>query len=219
MKGFRNKIRQNKILRWSLLFSNWFFQGIWNSDITEKIYKLSFTSVFCVIIFFLLELNPIGFRFFIAFLIAHTINWIINCPITVIFVHRLLLWQVQKKKIFNYLNNLKKRTEDSNCIAYCAVYGSIARGELKGSSDIDVGFLRKPGFINALKGLLFITLERIRANIWGIPLEGYLFDSIDKMSDRFRNEQIPIVLKQSDLINVNCLSLEKARELNSINRS
>ena len=216
MKGWRNTIRQHKVLRWILLFSNWFFQGIWNSDVTEKVYKVSFTAFFTVIFFILFKLDSIGLSFFIAFLIAHTLNWLVNCSVSGILVHRLFLWKVSKEKTFNYLKSLKKRTDNSDVICYCAVFGSIARGELKVSSDVDVGFLRKPGFFNALKGLFFITLERFRTNITGIPFEGYLVDSIEKMVIRFENEQIPVVLKQSELIKINGISLEKAQELNDM---
>lgn len=216
MKGWRNTIRQNKILRWILLFSNWFFQGIWNSDVTEKIYKVLFTAVFTVAFFIFFELDSIVLDFLFAFLIAHTLNWLVNCSVSGILIHRLLLWKVSKEKTFNYLNSLKRRTENTDVICYCAVFGSIARGELKESSDVDVGFLRKPGFFNAFKGLYFITLERLRTNTTGIPFEGYLIDSIEKMVTRFENEQIPVVLKQSDLIKINGISLEKAQELNGI---
>jgi len=216
MKGWRNTIRQHKVLRWILLFSNWFFQGIWNSDVTEKVYKVSFTAIFTVAIFFLFKINSIGLNFIIALLIAHTLNWLVNCSVSGVFIHRLLLWKVTKEKTFNYLDGLKKKIDKTDVICFCAVFGSIARGELKESSDVDVGFLRKPGFYNAFKGLYFITLERLRTNITGIPFEGYLVDSIEKMVTRFENEQTPVVLKQSELIKINGISLEKAQELNDM---
>lgn len=220
MKGWRETFRQNKILKWFLLFSSWFFQGIMNSDTTEKYYKIFFTIFFSGIFYYFLGIEVWPIRLLIAFTCGHTINWLVNGPIAAIFIHRLFIGKAKKEKVFKYLNNLESRLTSKDEIYYCAVYGSIARGALKDSSDIDVGFLRKPGFKNAILGLYFITKERILTNLKGIPFEGYLFDSLDNMIARFKNENTPVVIKQKGLIdNSNFpvgISLEQARIINKL---
>jgi len=222
MKGWRERIRQISFLRFLLLLSSWFFQGIRNSDNTEKNYKILFSIVLTIIFSIVLNFgeNEWLMKILLSFICAHTFNWIINGPIAAIFIHRLYIGKAEKRKIFNYLHKLKDRLKNADAISYCGVYGSIARGELKNSSDIDVGFLRKPGVKYAFKGLYFITKERIITNLTGIPFEGYLVDSLDSMIARFNNESSPVILKQplsvkSNLI-ISGISLEDALNLNNL---
>ncbi len=220
MIGWRETIRKNPILRWSLLFSNWFFQGIRNADTTEKYYKILFTVLFTGVFFFVFDFDDQAWssELLFAFICGHTLNWLVNGPIAAVFIHRLFIGKIKKGKLFRYLQDLENRVERNNAISYCAVFGSIARGELKDSSDIDVGFLRKPGLINAFGGLYFITKERIHTNLAGIPFEGYLVDSLENMVTRFRKENVPVVLKQSESMTRNSLpigiSLAAAHVLN-----
>lgn len=221
MKGWREKIRHNRFLKWSSIFTSWFNQGIFHSDLTEKYYRVLFTIFFTIISFILLnDDKEITKNIFISFIIAHSLNWLINGPIAAIFIHRLFIGKAKRKKVFKYLSNLERRLIKQDVICFCAVFGSITRGELKDSSDIDVGFLRRPGIWNAFKGLYFITKERIYANLNGIPLDSYLVDSIDNMMTRFSEENIPVLLKHDIKINPSNFplgnSLEKARILNQV---
>ena len=51
MEGIKYKIRERWYLRWILLFSNWFFQGIINADTTEKYYKILFSLFLTLILY------------------------------------------------------------------------------------------------------------------------------------------------------------------------
>ena len=224
MKGIKKKIRDNKYLNWLLLFSNWLFQGIPNSDKTEKVYKILSTLVFGVLIFFgLYSIGTLSITkiFIISLFIAHTFNWFINGNITILLIHRLLLVKFSKQDLFIYMEKLNEKTKKENWILYAASFGSICRGDLKDSSDIDISIVRKPGFKNALKSIWFALKEKKVADFKGIPLEIYISDTPENSKQRFAAEQNPLVIHDPDNTIDNYyedkLTIAEAKVLNNVN--
>lgn len=197
MKGIKDKIRQRWYLRWILLFSNWAAQGMINADKTEKIYKISFTLIFWGLIYFWFNIYKLSFllQLLSSFLLAHTLNYFVNGSLATILMHRLFIGTLTKKQAFNYLNNLETRLQSIKSIESCAVFGSISRGQLKDSSDIDITFVRKLGFLNAIKSIYFVVQEKFRTNTNLIPIEPFLADSIPYMKKRYQSNEVPIVIK------------------------
>ena len=223
MKGIKKKIRDNRYLNWLLLVSNWLFQGIPNADKTEKTYKILFTIVFWFLIFwnFSSIANPsIVKGLIISFLIAHTLNWVVNGNISIILIHRLLLVKLSKQDLFLYMEKLHEKTKKENWILYAASFGSICRGGLKDTSDIDISIVRKPGFKNALKSIWFALKEKKIADFKGIPLEIYISDTPQDSIKRFGAEKNPVIIYDSeDIIQKHyssVLSIESAKTLNNI---
>lgn len=200
MKGIKEKIRRRWQLRWLLLVSNWVFQGILHADRTEKIYKLVFTFFFSAVFFLILQSLKVlatHINIVLAIFLSHTLNWLVNGSLSTILLHRLYIGGLDKNSAFNYLFDLSRRLELIDSIKICLVFGSISRGELTKSSDIDICFVRKPGFLNAMKAIKFIVTEKFRTNINYIPIEPYLADSIDYMKGRYRSDEDPVVIKNS----------------------
>lgn len=223
MKGFRNTLRMNPYLRWVLVISNWLFQGIPNSDRTEKAYKIIFSLLLSGIIFVFLNgyfqislLRALASGIFIG----HTINWLVNGNFSNIIIHRLFLATVDKRSIFDYLESLSERLKNTTSIIYATSHGSICNGNLKPSSDVDVALVRNKGFIHGLSALYFVVRERKIADWKGIPLEIYLMDSIDAAINRFKNEDNPVVLYDPhniiDRYYKSKLSISQAKELNRV---
>lgn len=223
MKGLKKKIRDNKYLNWLLLLSNWLFQSIPNADKTEKIYKILFTLIFWLIAFFvvnsILNLSLVK-NIIISFLIAHTLNWFINGNISIILIHRLLLMKLSKQDLFLYMEKLIEKTKGKDWILYAASFGSICRGDLKNSSDIDISIVRKPGFKNALRSIWFALKEKKIADFNGIPLEIYISDSPQDSIKRFGAEKNPVVICDSENILAKYytekLTLKEARAINNV---
>lgn len=223
MKGIKKKIRDNRYLNWLLLLSNWLFQGIRNADTTEKVYKTLFTLIFWGIVYLLFHFSAEVFLWqnvVYSFLIAHTFNWIINGNVSMLLIHNLLLVKMSKQDLFLYMEKLKEKTKKENWILYAASFGSICRGDLKDSSDIDISIVRKPGFRNALKSIWFALKEKKIADFKGIPLEVYISDSPQDSRKRFAAEQNPVVIYDpKDIIKkyyLSVLNIETAKKLNNI---
>lgn len=222
MKGFKKKIRDNRYLNWLLLVSNWLFQGIRNADTTEKIYKVLFTLLFWGVFYLLFQVNTgvlVWQNIIYSFLIAHTLNWIINGNISMLLIHNLLLVKLSKQDLFRYMEKLEANTKKQDWILYAASFGSICRGELKDSSDIDISIVRKPGFQNALKSIWFALKEKKKADLKAIPLEIYISDSPQNSIKRFGAEKNPVVIYDTDIIQryySSVLNIEAAKVLNNI---
>lgn len=223
MKGIKKKIRDNRYLNWLLILSNWVFQSIPNADKTEKFYKVSFTLFFWVCIYFFLAYFTSISQFssaFISFIIGHSLNWIVNGNFYNLLVHRLMLAKLNKKDLFEYINILEQKMQGQDWALYAASFGSICRGELKDSSDIDVSIVRKPGIKNAILSMLFSTKEKKYADLKGIPLEIYISDSPKDSINRFGAEKNPVVIYDPDLVideyYSEKLSIFEAKVLNGI---
>jgi predicted nucleotidyltransferase len=198
MKGIKNNIRKRWYLRWVLLLSNWAAQGILRADRTEKIYKIFFSLVSSVIFFIIIErsfLVSLQNVILVSIFLGHTSNWLINGTLFTLSLHSLLIGNLEKKKAFEYLMDLKNRLENKNYISACSVFGSISRGELKGSSDIDICFIREHGLKNALRALFFMVKEKFKTNRRLIPIEPYLADSVSYMKKRYRSDEPPVIIK------------------------
>ncbi len=223
MIGIKKQIRDNKYLNWILIFTNWFFQSIINADRTEKIFKISFTLFFWVLFYVVSDLL---FSFsiiklvLISFVIAHTLNWVINGNFYNLIIHRLLLAEVSKKKLFDYTIELEEKLKTQNWILYAASFGSICRGKLKDSSDIDISIVRKPGFKNAVKAIVFSIKEKKYADRKKIPLELYISDTPENSIKRFAAEKNPVVVFDSegtiDKYYKCKLSIAEAKKLNNV---
>ncbi len=73
--------------RYLLLFNAWLFQGIGNTDTTERVFKIAFDIfLFVIFLYFLYPLiNSIFVAILIVVIVTHSINWIINGNIWCLF--------------------------------------------------------------------------------------------------------------------------------------
>ena len=132
-----------------------------------------------------------------------------------------MLVSLSKENLFEYLERFEKRIVKEDWVLYAASFGSICRGELKDSSDIDISMVRKPGLKNGVKAILFSVKEKKYADLKKIPLELYISDSPEDSVKRFAAERNPVVLlDKSNVIEryySEKLSLQEAKQLNGIN--
>jgi len=215
MKGIKKEIRDRWYLRWILVCTNWLFQGIHHLDVTEKVYRIFFTVISSALIYFILKYSLV-----VSVVIGHTLNWLFNSNFYNILIHRLMTSKLSKVALFEYSESLRKRLEKQDWILYAASFGSICRGKLKASSDLDISIVRKSGFLNGLKGLWFITIEKKIGDFYKIPLELYLNDIPETSVNRFKSENNPVVMYDKNNVIKNYysvqLTLEEAKKLNGL---
>lgn len=172
MKGFKGFLGERIYLRWLFLPSHWLFQGIRGADRTKRIYKLLFSLLFTAIffLFLILVFNLPGWQaMLLAFLAAHSLNWLVNCNIMGNLKHRTKIGKTEKSQIFNYLDELSDRFSTAPSILCAAAFGSLSRGELHATSDVDVSFIRRKGMTHGLAALRFLYREIRSANKRGFP--------------------------------------------------
>ena len=161
-----------------------------------------------------------AYTLFLSFIAGHTLNWIVNGNFYNLLVHRLLVRNLSKNELFQYLEDLEKRLSNLTWVEYAASFGSICRGQLKDSSDLDVSIVRKKGLRNAFKAIIFSIQEKKLADLRKIPLELYISDTPENSINRFKAEPVPVVLYDPHgVMNhyySNVITLSKAKENNII---
>lgn len=185
-----------------LTFSSWLFQCILYMDRTEKIFKILVEFILFAPSFLVLNylLNNILLSIFLAFIIAHTLNWIFNGQIGVL-LKNLDILNTDKEKFFDYMDNVKEEVVNEESIMAAAAFGSLSRKELKKTSDLDIRIIRKPGYISGFKACFFVLKERSKAFFNKFPLDIYVLDSYEMINIHINiKDEEPVILYDPDKI-------------------
>lgn len=188
MNQLYKKILDIKFLPKSIKISiiigiNWFFQSLLYMNMSEKILKIFVDLTFFIIIFFLLKntLNILE-AFILSFFLAHSINWLFNGHIFAL-LKTFDIIETQPEKFNKYFDDISKRSSKENSICAVAIFGSFSREELKKTSDLDIRVVKKPGMINSLKSSFFVMIERTKAFLNKFPLDIYLLNDYEDLSE------------------------------------
>jgi len=200
MKKLIESILYSKYFSWLQFPSNWLMQGIFHADKSERLYKILFTVFFWILLFVTLffgfELS-ILYSLIFGFIIAHTLNWFVNNNLFVLLVHRIKWFKTSKKDLFNQLYAIQDRLENESnkdWIMYSVSLGGICKGTLNKHSDIDVSLIRKSGFKNMIKAIVFYVKEKKYADLKGVPLDIFICDSPENCIERSKYQKNPIVM-------------------------
>ena len=137
---------------------NWFFQGILFGERSEQIFKI-LTDLILTLVFAVLLINfiPLKVSIIIAFIIAHSFNWIFNTNIHSPRAKKSGRIQNNSKRFMSCLNYLQMMIPKQKSIYGAAIFGSMSTGKFHRGSDIDVKLFRKHGFMNSVKSCLFLS--------------------------------------------------------------
>ncbi|MDQ4077548.1 MAG: hypothetical protein M3220_15045 [Chloroflexota bacterium] len=174
------------------LASHWVFQGLLYMDTTERRFKIALDALLTLVGVKLMENRlPQALSVPVAFLSAHTLNFLLNGQ----------LWGVLKHYGFvnqsydtfdRYAQELEAGLKREPSMAYAAMYGSLSRTGWTPASDLDLRLVRRPGYRNAFRACFFVLRERARALFRRFPLDIYVFDNFSALK-RMRNDEPPIV--------------------------
>jgi len=196
--SFQAKILNNRYLPWPfrfviILFVNWVFHGFIYMDRTEKIFFLLLDGIFFLPIFFaFLALSNLSSSIILAVVITHTLHWLFNGHLYVL-LKNLRLSKIELDCFAKYLSELRERAKREKSILAIAAFGSLSRGQLSESSDLDIRIIRRLGVINGIRACIFTFLERGRALLSKIPLDVYTLDGFQNLSKLCPDEP-PVVL-------------------------
>lgn len=170
---------------------HWVFQGMLYMDQTERMFKLGLDLVLIVISWGLLSLvlevsSP--WTAVIAFLLAHTLNFLFNGQVCVVLAEFGMV-KHSRSTFDAYVCQLSKRIRSEPSIEWAAVYGSLVREEWTEHSDLDVRLLHRHGLWNGLLACWFVLCERTKALISGFPLDVYVLDDPARLTLMRNDEQ------------------------------
>ena len=159
------------------LASHWVLQGSLYSDPTERRFKIGLDVLLTTIGAIVLRKKvSAALSLILSFLVAHTLNIILNGQIWGVLKHYGYVHN-SRETFEAYQEGFAERARHEPSIERVLAYGSLSRQEWKPSSDLDVRILRRPGFINGLRACWFLLKERTRAHIARFPLDAYVVDS------------------------------------------
>jgi len=198
--GFHTKVFNNKFLPKSikeliLIGASWTFRpNIFQMDRTEK----AFAVISEILTFLALSVLMVSFigvyvGLFLALIITHTIHWLFNGQVFVTFKN-LGLTRVDCKRFIEYAVTLQQRIPKERYLSAAVISGSLPRGEIKESSDLDVHIIRQSGIINGVKACIFTFLERTRTFLRKFPLDICTFDNLKTLSSKLRQDEPLIIL-------------------------
>jgi predicted nucleotidyltransferase len=183
-----------KLLRFPVfgVLVHWTLQGLLYMDWTERSFKLGLDAILTTIFAYLVGLKiTFPYNWFLAFLIAHTLNFFLNAHFWTLLKHYGLISNSQEK-FLEYSEKLCRRIASQKYITYAAVYGSWVRGEWSPASDLDVRVVHN-GIFSGLLACVFLFSERTRALFNHFPLDIYVLDNFIRLAD-MRSDEKPEVI-------------------------
>lgn len=179
---------QSKVGR---IFSNWVLQGMLYMNPVEIAYKLGLDVVLTVIASLLVVRDSSITGWLAAWLLAHTLNWIINGQPVALLFH--LDWGKNDARHFiGYIEGLEQRLQGHPYLAAAASFGSLSRGKYSDRSDIDIRVVMQNGILNRLRAANFCFWERLRAALALFPLDLYAF-GLEEMRRKMRSDEAPVI--------------------------
>jgi predicted nucleotidyltransferase len=177
---------------------HWVFQGMLYMDRTERLFKLGLDLILTALLWILL--SPLlglswAWALLVAFLLAHTLNFLFNGQMWVVLKHFHLV-RNSRSEFEDYLSQLAQRIQAEPSIERAAAYGSLVRGEWHESSDLDLRLVRKPGLRNGLRACWFAMRERTRALFRRFPLDVFLLDDPSRLG-RMREDESALELLET----------------------
>jgi hypothetical protein len=158
------------------IFRHWVFQSLLYADPTERWFKLGLDIIlFCVFFALFSFWLPVLQASLLAFLIAHTLNFLFNSQLSCELKHFGVVFGSHDEFV-KYFDDFISRAKLEPSIQRLVLIGSIANEKWTPCSDLDARILRKPGVINGLRSCWFLMKERTRALLVLFPLDLYVLD-------------------------------------------
>ena len=175
---------------------HWVFQGMVHMDRTELLFKIGVevTLIGLALPLFVLAGGfPFAWSAVIAFLVAHTLNFLFNGQVWVVLKHFGMV-RHNWAEFQDYLCQLAGRIRAEHSLEYAATYGSLVRGEWHPTSDLDVRLVRRPGMVSGLRTCWFVLRERTRAFVSRFPLDMFVLDGPERLVE-MRDDELPQRIK------------------------
>lgn len=177
---------------------NWVFQGILGMDSTDRWFKIGFDAGLAMgVTLILAQFAPLGVAVVCSLLLAHTLNWLVNTHFFVIgrFVG---FTSTPVDRIWSYSKGIAERVRGQRALLGVLIYGAVARGEgVRTTSDVDMLFIRRHGWVNAFQAAWVTFIERARAFFARFPLHLDLLDDLRRLG-RLREDEKPMLLYDPD---------------------
>jgi len=163
-----------------ILLKYWIFQGALYMNRVELLHRFTLEVLFFLAALWLLQgIEGIWLWMSAAFIVAHTLNCILNGHLFAVFAHDVHWFSLYKDpdRFVAYIEGMQARLvrKAPAYIDDALIFGSIVRGVFRETSDLDIRYIAAPGLWHGLCAAHFVFIERLRALLAGYPIDVYMF--------------------------------------------
>jgi hypothetical protein len=181
---------------------SWLHQRWLYMDKSERIFHIALNALAALLFYGFFTLSGLfeiwTHRLIAALVSARTLSWFLNDHFWgLLLVSLPFVKNPGIMRFCKYLEYSRDRAFSCKSLSAYALYGGLTRGKFHPKSDIDVRYIRKPGFWNAISCLSFAARERAIALFSKIALDLYVGDSI-RFLDKMSKDEIPVPLKDDE---------------------
>jgi predicted nucleotidyltransferase len=174
----------------------WLLQGLLHMNWGERLHRLGIEASVAVGLCWLsgrIATSTVSWVWCV--LAAHTLNALLNGQPVAVWRHvygRISLPRL-KQDLQSQLESMVRQLEQKRppYIRHVIVMGSIARGELRPTSDVELAVVAMPGPWNLLRASNYLALQRLRAFFARFPLDAYVYGSWEELERKMRVEEEP----------------------------
>lgn len=178
---------------------HWTFQSMLYADPTERRFKLALDALLTAGGGLALSLWwPWQAAWAVAFLLAHTLNFLFNAHLCALSKDYGLVRHTYEE-YQAYVHDFNRRAQQEPSIQHVALRGGLTHRSWSPFSDLDVRIYRRPGFANGLRACWFLLRERTRALLAWFPLDAYLRDDFSPPAHADQNELASALAKTAQI--------------------
>lgn len=180
-KSLLSKILSLKIV---VFLSNIVFQGIRYMSFGEKIYKISITVIFTILVNLLVK------NILISLIVGHLLNYILNGQFYVVFRYLSRNQTMSREDLEQYIEVIEKLIKIFKPLDVLVI-GSFCRGKMSKTSDLDIRLYHKKDVISSLKAYLMATILRFLGLWMKFPIDIFCFSDL-RFLDKISKDEIPV---------------------------
>lgn len=189
-----------------VLLRYWLVQGMMCMNWVEILHRIVLELLAIALIGWLFGLlGGETWAWVAAFLTGHTMSAIFNGHPFAVLVHdagvRSVCYYQNRNRFIGYVHSMQARLDEKtpDYLAGALIFGSIVRGVIRSTSDLDARYIAMPGVWNAIKTAHLVFLERIRATLKGFPMDIYMFrDAREAVAKMNVSREPPVALYARD---------------------
>ena len=175
-----------------VLISNFIFQGILYMSTGEKIFKISVTLIFSIILHFFIR------NAYISVFLGHLINYIFNGQYFVVYRYLGSEPVLNRTELDGFIRLISTSIEKFTPIDVLII-GSFCRGEMRSSSDLDIRIYHDGSFFDSVKAYTMAFYLRFKGLIMKFPIDVYCYSNMNFM-ENVRKDEIPVNFLESQVI-------------------
>lgn len=169
--------------KYMVFLSNFVFQGMRYMTIGELIFKVSFTFVFAVFFYLVLD------SFLLAIFLGHVANFALNGQFFVLARYLFSSDAISTDELSEFIDIIDRSYKWFG-VEDVLIIGSFCRVEMGRTSDLDLRILHNSDIMSSTKAYLYAFFLRFISMFKKFPMDVYCFSSLSFLN-KIREDEFP----------------------------